>query len=78
MIYVLAIVLAGLMAMVLISLLRGLNAFRANMGEEQGEGTAEGTGATELQLMQNRMMFARIKYQAAAVIIVMLMLAIAN
>ena len=57
MIYLLAIVLAGLMAMVLISLLRGLNAFRSSMGEEQDQGT----GATELQLMQNRMMWARIE-----------------
>lgn len=74
MIYVLAIALAGLMAMVLISLLRGLNAFRASMGDEQ----TEGTGATELQLMQNRMMWARIKYQAAAVVVVMVLLAVAH
>ena len=73
MIYLLAIVLAGHMAMVLISLLRGLNAFRASMGDEQ-----EGTGATELQLMQNRMMWARIKYQAAAVVVVMVLLAVAH
>ncbi len=73
MIYLLAIVLAGLMAMVLISLLRGLNAFRASMDDKQ-----EGTGATELQLMQNRMMWARIKYQAAAVVVVMVLLAVAR
>jgi hypothetical protein len=75
MIYVLAIVLAGLMAMVLISLLRGLNAFRTSLDAGDHE-TA--SGATELQLRQNKMMWARIKYQALAVGVVMIMLAFAR
>ena len=73
MIYLLAIVLAGLMIMVLISLLRGLNAFRESMHDDP-----DGVGATELQLKQNRMMWARIKYQALAVVVVMIMLAVAR
>ncbi|MCK9540589.1 MAG: HIG1 domain-containing protein [Novosphingobium sp.] len=74
MIYVLAIALAVLMGLTLISLLRGLNAFREGMNEDRGEAT----GATEMQLLQNRMMWARIKYQAAAVVVVMILLAMAR
>jgi len=75
MIYVLAIVLAGLMAMTLFSLLRGLNAFRTSLDEGDRE-TA--SGATELQVKQNQMMWARIKYQGLAVLVVMIMLAFAR
>jgi hypothetical protein len=40
---------------------------------------SEDTGrATEMQLLQNKMMFNRIKYQALAVVIVAVLLAIAN
>jgi hypothetical protein len=33
------------------------------------------TGASEMQLLQNKMMFARIKYQAMAVVVVAVLLA---
>jgi hypothetical protein len=75
MIYVLAIVLAALMGMVLISLLRGLNAFRTSLDAGDVE-TA--SGATELQVMQNKMMWARVKYQGLAVIVVMILLGVAR
>jgi Hypoxia induced protein conserved region len=75
MIYVLAIVLAGLMAMVLISLLRGLNAFRSTLDDAPD---VAGTGPTELQLLQNRMMWSRIKYQALAIGVVIILLAVAR
>ena len=73
MIYLLAIVLAGLMIMVLVSLLRGLNAFRESMNDDP-----TGVGATELQLKQNKMMWARIKYQALAIVVVMILLSVAR
>ena len=38
----------------------------------------EGTGATEMQLLQNKMMFARIKYQAAAVLVVAVLIAVSK
>ena len=76
MIYLLAIVLAGLMVMVLVSLFKGLNAFRESLDEERDN--TGGTGASELQLKQNKMMWARIKYQAAAIVVVMILLSVAN
>jgi Hypoxia induced protein conserved region len=74
MIYVLVIILVGLMAMVLISLLRGLNAFRQSLDEER----VPGSGATRFQLKQNQMMWARIKYQALAVGVVVILLVLAR
>jgi hypothetical protein len=38
----------------------------------------EGTGASEMQLRQNKMMFARIKYQALAIIVVALIVMISR
>jgi hypothetical protein len=73
MIYILVPVIVVLMALTLISLLRGLNAFRQSLGEDAG-----GSGATEMQLMQNRMMWARIRYQALAVVVVAVLLAVAR
>ncbi len=61
-----ALVLVGLMAMVLISLLRGLNAFRHSLDEEEWIGT----GPSPLQMKQNQMMFARVKYQALAIVVI--------
>ena len=74
MIYLLVAAIVALMAMVLISLLRGLNAFRQSLDEEH----QPGTGATPLQLKQNQMMWARIKYQALAVGVVIVLLAFAR
>jgi hypothetical protein len=74
MIYVLVIILVGLMAMVLISLLRGLNSFRQSMDQDG----APGSGPTEFQFQQNRMMWARIKYQALAVGVIVILLVLAR
>jgi hypothetical protein len=76
MIYILALVLVGCMAMVVISLFRGLNAFRQSLDEDKD--TAPGQGATHMQLVQNKMMWARIKYQAIAIVVVAIMLAFAR
>ncbi|MDE8651612.1 HIG1 domain-containing protein [Novosphingobium album (ex Liu et al. 2023)] len=74
--YVLIPIIAVLMIMVVVSLVRGIIAFlqstKADLERDPG------TGATEMQLMQNRMMFARIKYQALAVVVVALLLAMAR
>ncbi len=69
----LVIVLVVLMALVVYSLVRGIVAFMKStkMDLERGEGT----GASEMQLLQNKMMFARIKYQALAVLVVAVLLA---
>ena len=74
--YILIPVLVVLMALVLISLFRGLNAFRQSLDENVDNVSA--VGATDLQLKQNRMMWARIKYQAIAVIVVGILLAVAR
>lgn len=65
-----------MMALVLVSLFRGLNAFRQSLDEDPGHN--QGAGASELQLKQNRMMWARIKYQLAAIVCVALILLMAR
>jgi len=74
MIFVLVAALVIFMGLTLFSLLRGLNAFRQSLDEEH----VPGTGATPLQLKQNKMMWARIKYQALAVGVVVILLAFAR
>lgn len=73
MIYVLIPVLLVLVGMTVFSLFRGLNAFRQEI-----DAKVDPDGAKELQLKQNRMMWARIKYQAAAVVVVALLLAMSR
>jgi hypothetical protein len=70
MIYLLILALVGLMGMTLFSLLKGLNAFRQTI-----DGNLDPEGALRLQMEQNRMMWARIKYQGAAVAVVVILLA---
>ena len=71
----LAVVIALLMLMVVVSLVRGIVAF---LQASRADIDAGGERHTELQLQQNRMMFARIKWQAAAVLVVGLLLAISS
>lgn len=73
MIYILVPALVILMGMTLFSLLRGLNAFRQSL-----DGELDPEGVTQLQLKQNRMMWARIKYQGAAILVVVILLAVAH
>ncbi|MDR2856945.1 MAG: HIG1 domain-containing protein [Novosphingobium sp.] len=73
MIYILIPALIILMGMTLASLLRGLNAFRQSF---DGDRSAE--SVAELQFRQNRMMWARIKYQGAAILVVVILLAVAR
>ena len=72
----LVIVLVVLMALVIFSLVRGIVAFlKSTKMDLESEDTGR---ASEMQLLQNKMMFNRIKYQALAVVVVTVLLAIAN
>lgn len=73
MIYVLIPVLLVLVGLTVFSLFRGLNAFRQEI-----DAKADPEGARELQLRQNKMMWARIKYQTAAVAVVAIILVVAQ
>lgn len=70
MIYILAPVLLILMGLTAYSLFRGLNAFRQGL-----DANLDPEGVRELQLKQNKMMFSRVKYQALAIVVVMILLA---
>ena len=74
--YVLIPVLVVLVIMVVVSLVRGIIAF-LNSTKIDLERDPE-TGATEMQLRQNKLMFARIKYQALAVAVVVILMALAR
>ncbi|MBC2665087.1 HIG1 domain-containing protein [Novosphingobium flavum] len=74
--YILVPVIVVLMGMVVYSLVRGIIAFLKSTRDDLDRGDAP--GASEMQLLQNKMMFNRIKYQAAAVLVVVLLLAIAK
>ena len=72
----LVLILVVLMALVVYSLVRGIVAFlKSTRMDLESEDTGQ---ATEMQLMQNKMMVNRIKYQALAVVVVAVLLAIAN
>ena len=68
---VLVIVIIGLAIMVVVSLVRGIVAF---MQSTKLDLEAGGDRVHEMQLKQNRMMFARIKYQALAIVVVAVLL----
>jgi hypothetical protein len=61
--------------MVVVSLVRGIIAF---MQSTKLDLESDGDRATEMQLKQNKMMFARIKYQALAVVVVAILLMISR
>ena len=63
----LIILLVILMVLVVASLIRGIVAFMKSTKIDLESG--EQTDATDMQLTQNKMMFARIKYQALAVVL---------
>jgi hypothetical protein len=72
----LVIVLVVLMALVVFSLVRGVVAFLKSTRLDLERD--EAAGASEMQLLQNKMMFNRIKYQALAVVVVAVLLAVAQ
>jgi hypothetical protein len=71
----LALVIIGLSIMVLVSLVRGIVAFlqttKLDLNNQQ-----DMVQASEMQARQNKMMFARIKYQAMAIVVVAILLAV--
>lgn len=64
------------MAMVVISLVRGIVAFLRSTRIDLESG--EQQDATDMQLKQNRAMMSRIKWQAIAIIVIAIMLAVAG
>ena len=64
-------VIVGLVIMVVVSLVRGIVAFLKTSKDDLA---TPGGGATPMQLQQNKMMFARIKYQALAILVVALLM----
>ena len=70
---VLVIVIVLLAIMVVVSLVRGIVAF---MQSTKLDLESDGDRATQMQLRQNQMMFARIKYQALAIVAVAVLLMI--
>lgn len=75
MIYVFVPIIVVLMGLTVFSLVRGIAAFLNTTKEDLEQA---GTGATKMQSLQNKMMFNRIKYQAAAIVVVMILLAISK
>jgi len=73
--YVLVPLLIVLMALTVWSLLRGVVAFlrTTREGLERGE-----EGVREMQLLQNRMMFNRIKFQGLAIVVGIVLLMVAG
>ena len=71
--YVLVPVLIVLMGLVAFSLIKGIIAFLKTTKIDLETGQSE--TATDMQLAQNKAMFARIKYQALAIVVVAIILA---
>lgn len=67
------ILIIGLAAMVVVSLVRGVIAFLRSTRLDLEAGGEE---VTRFQLQQNKAMFARIKYQALAIVVVAVLLMI--
>ena len=75
--YLLVPIIIVLMIMVVVSLVRGIVAFM-NSTREDLHRDPNAVGATPNQLLQNKMMFNRIKYQAAAVLVCAVLMAMAR
>lgn len=75
--YVLVPIIIVLMIMVVVSLVRGIVAFM-NSTREDLHRDPGAVGASPNQLLQNKMMFNRIKYQAAAVLVCAVLMAMAR
>ena len=67
----LVILLVGFMIMAVISLVRGIAAFLRSTKDDLN---TPGTGATPMQLRQNKMMFNRIMFQGLAILVVALLM----
>ena len=65
-----------LIALVVVSFVRGIAAFLASTRQDLER--PEGSGPSPMQLRQNQMMFARIKYQALAVLAIVVLLTVSR
>ena len=74
--YILVPVIVVLMAMVVVSLVKGIMAFLHSTKVDLERGDTG--GATEMQLLQTKLMVARIKSQAAAILVVAILLAVSK
>jgi hypothetical protein len=74
--YALVPVLLVLMGLVAFSLIKGIIAFLKTTKIDLE--TGEGSTATDMQLAQNKAMYARVKYQALAIAVVAIILAVAR
>ena len=74
--YILIAALVILMGLVLYSLIRGIVAFLQTTKVDLESGETQ--TSTEMQMLQNKMMFNRIKYQALAIVVVAILLAISR
>ena len=72
----LIIAIAILSILVVVSLIRGIVAFLKTTKVDLENNTSE--TVTEMQLMQNRAMFDRIKYQGLAILVVAILLAVSQ
>ena len=70
------ILLLAAMVMVVISLVRGVVAFLKSTKVDLQSG--QQVDATEMQLKQNKAMMARVKWQAVAIVVIAIMLAVAS
>lgn len=73
--YILIPIIVILVILVVVSLVKGIVAFMQSTKADQ---EYQGPGPSPNQLLQNKMMFNRIKYQAAAVAVVAILLAVSR
>jgi Na+-transporting methylmalonyl-CoA/oxaloacetate decarboxylase gamma subunit len=71
---ILTIAIVILCLLVVVSLVRGIVAFLKTTKVDLENQSSE--NATDMQLLQNKMMFNRIKYQALAIVVVAILLAV--
>ncbi len=74
--YVIILLIVAAAALVLVSLVRGLLHF-GQAGQALQDNSDTGSGPTASHQMQNRMMFARVKWQAITIILLVILGAIA-
>ena len=74
--YILIPALLILMGLTAYSLVKGIVAFLRTTKIDLE--TGEGTTATDMQVAQNKAMFARIKYQGLAIVLVAILLAVSR
>ena len=73
---ILILVIAAMMVMVVVSLIRGIVAFMRSTREDLARDPSAGPSA--MQLQQGKMMWARIKFQLAAVVAIIILAAVAH